>query len=364
MSRRQIQRNALALALSAGLFGFAVAGPADAAAKNRRQQAEWRQEHEQKKEQQREAKQRRASQREAAQQAQQAQREQRQANQQAARDQARSQRQAEWRQQREQQEAVQQQQRAVQQRQRTVQREQQQVLESQRRVQRRQAVQTDSRQAEFRAQQQRRIESQDRVARLSTDRQRQLITVQQQRRTGYASRLAAQQRLLAQQASVLRQQRRFAQYRYQQQYLDNLRRQQLALQNARYDYYSDPYFYTAPSYRYSYGGRYYETNRYGVDLLREALNLGYREGYLSAQADLQDHWGYNYRDAFAYRDANYGYDGLYIDQSQYNYYFREGFRRGYDDGYYRRSQYGYRRAGQLELIANLIDTILRLHYLN
>ena len=30
-----------------------------------------------------------------------------------------------------------------------------------------------------------------------------------------------------------------------------------------------------------------------------------------------------------YRDANYGYSGYYVDRSDYNHYFREGFRRGY-----------------------------------
>ena len=44
--------------------------------------------------------------------------------------------------------------------------------------------------------------------------------------------------------------------------------------------------------------------------------------------------------AFAYKDANYGYDGRYIAQDEYNHYFREGFQRGYEDGYYGRQKYG------------------------
>jgi hypothetical protein len=69
-----------------------------------------------------------------------------------------------------------------------------------------------------------------------------------------------------------------------------------------------------------------------------------------------DRWGYNYREAYAYQDANYGYYGYYVDRGTYNYYFREGFRRGYDDGYYSRYRYGrYHNNGY-----SLNDSVLRL----
>jgi len=164
---------------------------------------------------------------------------------------------------------------------------------------------------------------------------------------------------------VLRQQRRNAQYNFQQQYLADLERQRVqAAQYNSYNYYSDPYFYTAPSYQYAYGGQYYQTNQYGVNLLEQALNYGYQEGLRAAQADRQDNWNYDYRNSYAYQDANYGYNGLYLDQSQYNYYFRQGFQRGYDDGYYNRSQYGTRYDnGTLGLVVGLIDSLLHLHSL-
>ena len=57
----------------------------------------------------------------------------------------------------------------------------------------------------------------------------------------------------------------------------------------------------------------------------------------------EDRWRYDYRSAFAYQDANYGYDGRYIAQDEYNHYFREGFQRGYDDGYYDRQKYGRKK---------------------
>jgi hypothetical protein len=67
-------------------------------------------------------------------------------------------------------------------------------------------------------------------------------------------------------------------------------------------------------------------------LLRQAVNYGYQEGFRAGEADRQDRWRSNYRDSYAYQDANYGYNGYYVDRGDYNYYFREGFRRGYEDG--------------------------------
>jgi hypothetical protein len=131
-----------------------------------------------------------------------------------------------------------------------------------------------------------------------------------------------------------------AQYRYQQEYYNRLRLQRDRLAAQRYDYYRDPYFYTPASYRYSYGGNAFQTNRYGADLLRQALNYGYSEGVRAGRADRLDRWRADYRDSYVYQDANYGYNGYYVSRSDYNHYFREGFQRGYDDGYYGRDQYG------------------------
>ena len=150
-------------------------------------------------------------------------------------------------------------------------------------------------------------------------------------------------------------------YRFQEQYLQRLREQQRRIQNARdYDYDRDPYFYTAPIYRYSRGGRYYETNQYGADLLREAVNYGYEEGFRAARADRTDGWRSSYEDSYAYRDANYGYSGFYVDQDAYNYYFREGFKRGYEDGYYTRYNYGSYNNGKVAILGAVVSTILGL----
>src|SRR5438094_708511 len=145
---------------------------------------------------------------------------------------------------------------------------------------------------------------------------------------------------LKRQAEELRRQNRLAQYRYQEEYLEHLRQQQRRLRDERFDYDRDPYFYAAPIYRYRRGGRYYEINRYGANVLRQALHAGYAQGFRAGEADRRDRWRAAYRDSYAYRDASYGYRGYYISRSEYNYYFREGFRRGYEDGYDSRYRYG------------------------
>ncbi|MEK6324519.1 MAG: hypothetical protein AABN33_22995 [Acidobacteriota bacterium] len=153
-----------------------------------------------------------------------------------------------------------------------------------------------------------------------------------------------------------------AQYRYQQQYL--LRLQQIRNENARsYNYNRNSYFYAAPNYRYSRGGSYYETNQYGANLLRQAVNYGYEQGFRSGQADRQDRWNSSYQDSFGYQDANYGYSGYYVDQNDYNYYFREGFRRGYEDGYDSRYQYGRYSNGKYAILGAVLSGILNLESL-
>ena len=155
-----------------------------------------------------------------------------------------------------------------------------------------------------------------------------------------------------------------AQYRFQQQYYEQLRQQQLnGLNWQSYNYGSDPFFYSAPIYRYSYGGRNYDVNRYGADLLQQSVNNGYEEGSRAGEADRADGWRFDYRNSWAYRDANYGYTGMYLDQGQYNYYFRQGFQRGYEDGYYSRSRYGQASNGKSQILTSLLSSILNLRSL-
>ena len=151
-----------------------------------------------------------------------------------------------------------------------------------------------------------------------------------------------------------------AQYRYQQLYYDRLHAQYARLDTQRYRYDSDPFFYTPANYRYGYNGSYYQTNQYGANLLRQAVNLGYQEGIRAGRADREDGWRADYRDSFAYQDANYGYNGYYVSRADYNYYFRQGFQRGYQDGYGRQYQYGRYNNGSNSILETVLALILNL----
>ncbi len=181
---------------------------------------------------------------------------------------------------------------------------------------------------------------QTQAPRAAQQRQQQLVVQQQQRLTQYRQHLDQQQVVLQQRTAQLQQQKRTAQVRFQQDYLAHMRQQQVFVTSHHPDYDRDPFFFSVSTYRYNRGGHFYETNQYGADLLRQAVNFGYQEGFNAGGADRQDHWRASYEDSYAYQDANYGYNGYYVERDDYNFYFREGFRRGYDDGYNSRFQYG------------------------
>jgi hypothetical protein len=201
-------------------------------------------------------------------------------------------------------------------------------------------------------------EAEQQERRISRQQQQQRIHQQQQEVTQYRRYLEQQESRAREQAEELRRQNRLAQYRYQEEYLEHLREQQRRLRDERFDYDRDPYFYAAPIYRYRRDGRYYEINRYGANVLRQALNAGYAQGFRAGEADRRDRWRAAYRDSYAYRDASYGYRGYYISRSEYNYYFREGFRRGYEDGYNSRHRYGRYSNGNYFMSDNILSQIL------
>ena len=174
----------------------------------------------------------------------------------------------------------------------------------------------------------------------------------------YRARLNQQTAAAQQRARVLEQQRRTRQYQNEQEYLQRLRAQQEQVQRERVE--NERTIYAPYTYRYRRAGRYYETSQYGADLLRQAVRSGYEEGYRAGEADRMDGRRFDYRDTFAYQDANYGYTGLYVPEDSYNYYFREGFQRGYQDGYYRRQQYGLLSGGVPTVLAGVLTTILGL----
>ncbi|MGJ4728369.1 hypothetical protein [Luteimonas sp. SDU101] len=156
-----------------------------------------------------------------------------------------------------------------------------------------------------------------------------------------------------------------AQYRYQRDYHTRLRDQERQWRAAPYDYAHDPYYATPASYRYSHGGRWYQTNRYGAELMRDAVRRGYGEGLHAGRADREDGWRYDSSGSAGYLDASYGYNGRYITQDQYMHYFRQGFERGYEDGYYSRDRYGRRdEGGEYKVLAAVVGVILGLQPLD
>jgi hypothetical protein len=196
--------------------------------------------------------------------------------------------------------------------------------------------------------------------RLAEAEQRQLITQQQARLVQYRQLMDSRRAASMQYAQALEQQRRLQQARYAQDYTQRLWQQQQTYRSASMDYNNDPYFYSAPTYQYSALGRTYQTNEYGAELLRRAINTGYQEGLRAGRADQLDNWQPNYRTTPAYQQPYYGYSGQYLDQDQYGYYFRQGVQRGYEDGYYNRQQYGNITNGTASIISTLLSSILNM----
>ncbi|HEX3102353.1 MAG TPA: hypothetical protein VHQ01_11195, partial [Pyrinomonadaceae bacterium] len=150
----------------------------------------------------------------------------------------------------------------------------------------------------------------------------------------------------------LEQQRRNQYLRYQQQYWNRIQQDRIRLQQARY------YDNLVNNYRYNRGGSFYYTSSYGAQMLRDAVNNGYEQGFYAGQADRRDGWTFDFNNSYGYEDGAYGYDNYYVGLDDYQYYFREGFQRGYEDGYYGRNQYGTYSNGKYSILGGIIGTIL------
>lgn len=175
--------------------------------------------------------------------------------------------------------------------------------------------------------------------------------IQEQRQREYNARFQNWQSLERQRQDALRRSNRMRYLQYQERYWAQVRRDQLRLQQARY--YDNLY----NNYRYNRGGNWYYTSQYGAQMIQSAIQNGYEEGYRAGQADRYDNWGYNYNNSYGYTDASYGYDSYYIGLDEYSYYFREGFRRGYEDGYYGRYTYGSYSGGRYQILGNVLSSI-------
>lgn len=151
---------------------------------------------------------------------------------------------------------------------------------------------------------------------------------------------------------LLEQQRRHQFSRYMERYWDRLREDRRRLERAQY------YDNLVNNYYYYRDGEYYYTSEYGAQMLRDAVNNGYEEGFYAGQADRSDGWEYDPTRSYAYEDASFGYDNYYVSIDEYGYYFRQGFERGYDDGFDGRNQYGRLNNGRYTVLGELIATII------
>ncbi len=112
-------------------------------------------------------------------------------------------------------------------------------------------------------------------------------------------------------------------------------------------------------YRVYRGGSYYQTDYRGAELLRQAVNAGYQQGYRQGQQDRQYRRSGGYYGSNIYRSGSYGYQS-YVDRSQYQYYFQQGFQRGYQDGYNSQMRYGYRSGNAVNIIGSILGAILNI----
>ena len=188
------------------------------------------------------------------------------------------------------------------------------------------------------------------------------IRQQQQSVVHYRQRLNDQQRVAQLYNAQLQQQNRMAEYRYQQQYVAHMQQQQIALSGhgtittilITTQLPSIATIAVAATTRPTNTAR----TRFG-----RQCNYGYSQGYQSGQAAREDRYSSGYQNSYAYQDANYGYDGYYVGQTDYNYYFRQGFSRSYEDGYNTRYQYGQYSGGSYSILSGILSQILNLQSL-
>lgn len=110
-------------------------------------------------------------------------------------------------------------------------------------------------------------------------------------------------------------------------------------------------------YRIMRDGAYYQTDTRGVDLLKQAVNSGYQEGYRAGRNDRYRRRTSSYNNSTVYRKGNYGYQS-YVDSKQYQYYFKQGFERGYDDSFNSRSENGTNTNGSINILESILQNIL------
>ena len=258
---------------------------------------------------------------------------------------------------------AQQQERQAARQQRQSQGQQQHAQQQQQRQATRQQRQSQGQQQHAQQQQQRQAARQQRQAQAQQQHAQQQASKQQQaqvqannpdqqrRLNVFRARFATRERTGQQREQWFRDRGRLAHSRFEEEYLEHLRRDRISVA-----FVPDFYYYTAPRYRFRFDGGFYYLSSYGADSLRQAIRYGYEEGFTAGQADRSDRAPFGYTQSFAYQDASWGYSG-YCDLSQYQYYFRQGFLRGYRDGFYGRYRYGVYSNGVAAIAATVLNQI-------
>ena len=106
-------------------------------------------------------------------------------------------------------------------------------------------------------------------------------------------------------------------------------------------------------------GRYYTVNQNQAEILRQAVNAGYQQGYQAGRDQRQNRRRANYRSMSIYRSGDYGYQSG-VDRNLYQYYFQQGFQKGYDDGVNSRFRYGRNEGGSVNILGNILTSLLGL----
>lgn len=120
-------------------------------------------------------------------------------------------------------------------------------------------------------------------------------------------------------------------------------------------------------YRVYRNGTYYNTDRNGAELLRQAVNEGYRQGFQAGRNDRDNRRRASWSNSSVYRSGTIGYQSN-VSRAQYQYYFQQGFQRGYQDGsnsryqndYNGDYQYGTNNNGSLSILGTILSQILNI----
>lgn len=151
------------------------------------------------------------------------------------------------------------------------------------------------------------------------------------------------QKIVKQQQKVANQQARLQQQRLRLQ-------QQQRLQNQRQ---------MAQRYRVNRNGSWHNVDNRQADLLRQAVNAGYRQGHAEGQQDSRNRRSLSWNNSNTYRSGSYGYQS-YVDRNLYQHYFQQGFQKGYQDGYNSQYRYGSNNNGSLNILGSILGSILNI----